>query len=466
MAEAKNQFAGVIENRHNLSLFIFRRDLRLVDNTALISALSQSKKVIAVFIFDPRQIETHSYLSKPALQFMLNSLLELQSEIKKQKGALYFLHGTPEEVIPKLVKKLDIEAIFFNRDYTPFSKNRDEAIGKFCEKNQLKLHIFDDAVLQKPEAVLKNDGKPYTIFTPYRKKARTFHVPTPQLNSHQNYYAGNAIQSEAIKEEWWPQLKNLSLQGGRKEGIRLLNAVNALSNYSENRNYPAKNETSHLSAHIKFGTVSIRECYYHFCATFSPEHTLINELYWHDFFTQIGHYFPHVFSKAFQEKYQRIRWKNNKAHFKRWCEGRTGFPIVDAGMRELNQTGYMHNRVRMIVASFLTKDLLISWRWGEVYFAQQLIDYDPCVNNGNWQWAASTGCDAQPYFRIFNPWLQQEKFDADCLYIKKWLPELADLPPKTIHRLFLLEKSPVSSYPTPMLDHKSAAQRAIQLYKK
>lgn len=469
MAASKNQptEAGAMtreKKKFKLALYVFRRDLRLVDNTALIEACSQSERVLVAFIFDPRQIEEHRYLSRPALQFMLNSLTELDREIQKKGGRLYYFLGAAEEVIPSVMTRLKIDALFLNRDYTPFSQKRDKAISEFCLKHERQCYILDDALLQKPEAVLKADGRPYTIYTPYFRKARTLAVIKPHANPHQNYAIENSLHSEKIEESWWPKLNNLSLKGGRKEGISLLESIEALLNYSENRNYPAKNATSHLSAHIKFGTISIREAYYHICATFSPEHTLINELYWHDFFTQIAYYFPKVFKGAFQEKYQNIKWENNKSHFQRWCEGSTGFPIVDAGMRELNETGYMHNRVRMIVASFLTKDLRINWRWGEAYFARKLIDYDPAVNNGNWQWAASTGCDAQPYFRVFNPWLQQKKFDEEATYIKKWIPELQSCSAKLLHRLYELEKSPILSYPLPMLDHKTAAAKAIALY--
>ena len=279
------------------------------------------------------------------------------------------------------------------------------------------------------------------------------------MNTHRNNYQKKISLSDSrfISQTH----SENALQGGRKEALHLLKNIAHLKNYKEIRNFPALAGTTHLSAHNKFGTVSIREVYQTIVKCFGKTHTLINELYWRDFFTHILYHFPHVLGEAFHKKYNDIRWENNKNFFKKWCLGMTGFPIVDAGMRELNQTGYMHNRVRMIVASFLVKDLHIDWRWGEKYFAQQLIDYDPAVNNGNWQWAASTGCDAQPYFRIFNPWRQQVQYDPDCVYIKKWLPELINISPKIIHELY---KNKMNGYPQPLVDHAIASQFSKKMY--
>jgi deoxyribodipyrimidine photo-lyase len=240
--------------------------------------------------------------------------------------------------------------------------------------------------------------------------------------------------------------------------------LESLSDYEVQRDYPAQDFTSHLSAHNKFGTVSIREVYHRIRKLFGASHTLISELYWRDFFTHIVYHFPHVMGGAFHEKYNGLKWANREDFFKAWCEGRTGFPIVDAGMRELNTTGHMHNRVRMVVSSFLVKDLHIDWRWGERYFAQQLTDYDPAVNNGNWQWAASTGCDAQPYFRIFNPWKQQQRYDLDCEYIKKWIPALRSLPPKDIHDLEKQRERKPGSYPEPIVNHRIASAAAESMF--
>lgn len=455
-----------IIKKSKLSLFIFRRDLRLDDNTALIAALKNSQQVLVCFIFDPLQINRHEYFSNPGFQFLLNSLTELHESIAKRGGNLYLFYEKPEKIISELIKHHPIEAIFINRDYTPFSRSRDDKIAEISAKKAIEFYEFDDAMLQPPESILKGDGEPYVIFTPYYKNAKNLPVRLPKTNPQNNFYNTPITMSlEKIDSQWYPNLQNLRLQGGRNEGLSLLENIENLKNYSENRNYPALDATSHLSAHIKFGTISMREAYYAICAQFEPECTLITELYWHDFFTQIAWHFPHVFEGAFRKHYNKLAWNYQKSDFEKWCSGQTGFPIVDAGMRELNATGYMHNRVRMITASFLVKDLFIDWRWGEQYFAKKLLDYDPAVNNGNWQWAASTGCDAQPYFRIFNPWLQQQRFDPECEYIKKWLPELAELSAKDIHSLAKSSLFRPKNYPATIIDHKHATEKTKAAFK-
>lgn len=444
---------------HKLSLFIFRRDLRLHDNTALIAALKQSEQVIPCFIFDERQTTHNAYFSHPAFRFMLESLKDLESQLKKNQGQLYLLSGTAENVVAHLFKELPIDAVYFNRDYTPFSLARDAAIQKAAETAKRRCYIFGDALLHEPEEITKQDGKPYTIYTPFLRKSRSVPVSKPARYSATHFYTAPIAShdSNAIETRLSAHSKSTSIIGGRTQGKKLLANIAHIKNYDENRNFPALDATSHLSAHHKFGTMSIRESHQIIIETQSQS-SLINELYWRDFFTHIGFHFPVVFEAAFHEKYRALQWENRVDYFDRWCRGETGFPIVDAGMRELNETGYMHNRVRMITASFLIKDLHIDWRWGERYFAQKLVDYDPAVNNGNWQWSASTGCDAQPYFRIFNPWLQQKRFDESCDYIKKWIPELTSIAPKTLHELF---KNPIKipGYSSPMVDH--ATQSAI-----
>ncbi len=452
---------------YQLALHIFRRDLRVADNTALIEALAAAKNVLPCFIFDTRQIENNDYKSDHCIQFMLHSLEDLQQQLQKRKGKLYFYHGIAEEIIKQLIEKHKPQAIYINRDYTPFSRKRDQQIAKICKKHDVDFHCYTDALLHEPEEVQKHDGQPYTVFTPFFNKAFLLPVTAPRKNQHDNYFHGTcSLQDTAL----FPKLikkhhANLLINGGRQEAISLIKHIPDLANYADIRNFPAVNGTTKLSAHNKFGTISIRELYAAITHHFGKHHTLIKELYWRDFFTHIAFHYPHVFGHAFQKKYDALKWNNNENHFRAWCEGRTGFPIVDAGMRELNQTGYMHNRVRMITASFLVKDLHIDWRWGEKYFAQKLIDYDPCVNNGNWQWAASTGCDAQPYFRIFNPWLQQEKFDADALYIKRFIPELARVPVKVIHSLSKDNTERMTNYPKPIVSHAVESRKAIAMYK-
>jgi deoxyribodipyrimidine photo-lyase len=448
-------------------LFIFRRDLRLSDNTGLNFALKNAKKVVPCFIFTPEQIEKNPYLGKRSLQFMIESLEDLGEEIRKKGGSLYFFYGMPENIVEKCIKELNINGVIVNRDYTPYSIARDKNITTVCKTYGIPFYSFDDALLHPPEATLKSDGKPYTVFTPFYNNASQKPVP-PTINSRTYHFENGSIpfaHNEKIFEKILPE-RLTQAKGGRTEALKILKDLKRYKRYSEERDYPAIEGTTHLSAHLKLTTCSPREVYDAIKDSIGRHSPLIRSLHWRDFFASIALYFPYVFGHAFHKKYDQLKWSDDTKSFERWCAGKTGFPIVDAGMRELNQTGYMHNRVRMITASFLVKDMHINWLWGEKYFAQTLIDYDPVINNGNWQWAASTGCDAQPYFRIFNPWLQQTKFDPDCEYIKKWIPEIKQLPPHQIH-LWHLEKNRVgiNHYPAPMLDHSIESKKALEKYK-
>lgn len=449
-----------------LTLYIFRRDLRLFDNTALNEALKLSESVIPCFIFDKRQIEHNHYKSDNCIQFMINSLQELDNELKKKNSKLYLFYGIAEEVVSHLLQQLNIKAVFINRDYTPFSQERDKKIETLCRHANIDFQCYADALLHEPEEVIKPNRQPYSVFTHFFKKASELHVQAPQHKSYDNYYQRSIALEDKLLLPKLLQKNNphIFVKGGRIEALSLLKAIKNLRDYQELRDTPSIYGTTRLSAHNKFGTLSIRELYSAIVKNFGNEHTLIKELYWRDFFTHIAFHYPHVFGNPFYSKYKNIQWSQNEKHFRSWCEGATGFPIVDAGMRELNTTGYMHNRVRMIVASFLTKDLHIDWRLGEKYFAKKLVDYDPAINNGNWQWAASTGCDAQPYFRIFNPWLQQQKFDPDCIYIKRWVPELTNVSSKMIHALGRMENQFITSYPSPMVDHPTASREAKIMY--
>jgi len=445
-------------------LFIFRRDLRLDDNTALMRALEECESVIACFIFDPRQIDKNEYRSDNCVQFMIESLKDLEAQLEKKGDKLYMFYEKAEELVERLVKEEKIDAVYINRDYTPFSKRRDAMIKKAATKGKAAFVMCDDYLLIPPEQGVKSDGGPYTVYTPFFKNAKKFDVSKPTQNRRKNYYTKSIKQED--KKVYRKALKKendkLYVRGGRKNALKILKKISKFKDYEKRREKLAE-QTTGLSAHHKFGTVSIRETYHAVKEALGEKHALIGELYWRDFFTHIAFWFPEVFGQSFRKKYDKIKWENDKKKFKAWCEGKTGFPVVDAGMRQLNTTGYMHNRVRMIVASFLTKDLHIDWRWGEKYFAQKLVDYDPAVNNGNWQWAASTGCDAQPYFRIFNPWTQQEKFDPKGKYIKKWIGELKGCEPKEIHRP---EREPIEGYPTPMVNHKAERERALKEYKR
>ena len=365
------------------------------------------------------------------------------------------------------MKSAEISALFFNRDYTPFARSRDLELKQTCEKRGVSIHQYGDALLWEPEDVHKPDGTPYTVYTPFSKKALS--LPLEQVCSNvegclasQPLPESSSLIPEAVNaERIW---SGSSPAAGRRAGLAILSQIRSYARYSEERDFPALSATTGLAPHHKFGTVSIRETYEAVATHLGKEHTLIRELVWRDFFSHIAFHFPHVFSGAFHREYDKLAWENDEAAFQRWCEGTTGFPIVDAGMRELNATGFMHNRVRMIVASFLTKDLHLDWHWGERYFARQLTDYDPSVNNGNWQWASSTGCDAQPYFRIFNPWLQQSKFDPQADYIKRWIPELKDFSAIRIHALGETEEHLCPRYPRPMLVHALEKVRTERMF--
>jgi deoxyribodipyrimidine photo-lyase len=449
-----------------ISLFLFRRDLRLEDNTGLIFALQSSETVIPAFIFTPEQIEKNPFKSDHCLKFMMECLEDLEHQLKKKGGKLFFFKGKPEEIVRTCRKKLKIEAVVVNRDYTPYSIQRDKKLEGACKAGSIPFYSFDDALLHPPEDTLKKDGKPYTIFTPYFRNASKEKVAPPTQNRWNNYFHGSIPFAKGRASFPRPSVEN-GWVGGRSEALQILKRLKSLGKYGKLRDFPIEEHSSHLSPYLKFTVLSPREVYEALCHQLSPHHELIRSLYWRDFFTSIAFFFPRVFKGAFHKKFDALKWSYDRRAYQRWCEGSTGFPIVDAGMREMNQTGFMHNRVRMVTASFLIKDLHIDWRWGEKYFARNLIDYDPSVNNGNWQWVASSGCDAQPYFRIFNPWSQQKKFDPECAYIKKWVPELRDVPPKAIHTWYE-EKSRADcrSYPAPMTDHTKAAKEAIRAYKR
>lgn len=449
--------------RYSTSLFIFRRDLRIEDNSALNQAILDSDRVLPYFIFDPRQLKKHPYQSQPALQFMMQSLADLQQAFQAIGFELALYDGLPVDTIKQVFQRHFIKAVYVNRDYTPFSRTRDTELAQVCRSLSIDFHLVSDCLLTEPEQAVKDDGSPYKVFTAFYNNARQFPIALPNTLKKPNFIKVGSESS--VNQPIFPQTEILanSPLGGRTQALAILGQLTKQADYQTQRDYPALDATSRLSAHLKFGTCSIREIYYAIVHQLGAEHPLLRQLYWRDFFTHIAFHYPHVFGKAFHSEYDSLTWDNNRDYFQRWSKGQTGFPIVDAGMRELNASGFMHNRVRMVVASFLVKDLHISWRWGERYFAQHLVDYDPAVNNGNWQWAASTGCDAQPYFRIFNPWLQQQKFDPDCQYIYRWIPELNGIPVDTIHKWH--SKHSDAPYPVPMVDHALESQRAKAHYK-
>jgi deoxyribodipyrimidine photo-lyase len=476
-------------NTYSKSLFIFRRDIRLDDNTALISAFEHSSSVIPCFIFTDEQIKKHPYRSTNGFNFLLESLSVLDDEIRSQGGKLYIFHGDPAEIISMLRVNEGIDAVFINKDYTPYSRNRDRNISSVCGELGVGFHSYSDLLLVEPSLFSKADGRPYTVFTPFFKRASIEKIRRPMkfeskkkwgvlrrdlergnLNLDSKSDDGRVATRELdyyrdLAKTFDGGSPNRRSLGGRLEAIKAISRLSSLANYSAERNFPYLDSTSILSPHNKFGTVSIREVYWSAREALEDSSSFLRELFWRDFFTHIAWHFPYVFSGAFHRRYDAIDWVKNEELFESWCSGLTGYPIVDAGIRELLKTGYMHNRVRMIVASFLTKDLHISWREGEAFFARHLTEYDPSVNNGSWQWAASTGCDAQPYFRIFNPWLQQGKFDPKAEYIKRWVPELSACSIKEIHGFESLDIRRPKGYPLPIVDHKSSKLKAIELFK-
>ena len=440
------------------TLFIFRRDLRIEDNIGLIESLQNSEEVIPCFIYDENIIKKLKD-SKFRWNFLNESLVDLDNELKKKGTSLQILEGKPEKIIDNMIKKYNLNAIFLNTDFTNYAQRRDEKIFQICKKNKISFHSTLDFLLHNPNEIKTNEGSPYTIYSFFYKKARQFPIKKIIKNIQKNY-SNEVISDNEIKKS---EIKNNKIIGGRKEALKILKDLDKFRDYDKVRDFPGLNQTTMLSAHNKFGTISVREVHKEIKEVLGSNHTIMGEIYWREFFSHILFHFPYAQKTTFRKKFQKIPWSKSKESFKKWSEGETGFPIVDAGMRQLNQTGFMHNRVRMVVASFLTKDLHMDWKLGEKYFEEKLIDHDPAVNSGNWQWAASTGCDSVPYFRIFNPWRQQERFDLNCDYIKKWIPELEKVEPKIIHKLW--EKFPEDlEYPKPMLIHKIEAEKTKLIF--
>lgn len=411
---------------HKKALYIFRRDLRVDDNMALRAACEESDTVLLAFVFDPRQTEPteNDYFSEHSFAFMVQSLAELEADLIKRGGALYFFSGRSDEVVRDLIKKDCVDAVYLNCDYTPFARARDHAIQKEAAASGIRTNLYDDYALSSIRELTTGGGKPYSVFTPFFKKASQSAPAHPVPHTTQNFFTGK-IKTETVSLNLYADLlqKKLTISAGRGAGLKAIEGLSNLREYAASRDRLAERGTSQLSPHHKFGTVSIRETYHAMKRHRFDTSQFIAELYWRDFYMHIAYHFPQVFTKSFLPWGDRIEWINDEKKFDSWKEGRTGVPLVDAGMRQLNKTGWMHNRARMVVASFLTKNLLIDWRWGEKYFASRLIDYDPASNNGGWQWSASVGADPRP-LRIFNPYTQAQKYDSDACYIKQWVREL------------------------------------------
>ncbi|MDZ4666770.1 MAG: deoxyribodipyrimidine photo-lyase [bacterium] len=436
---------------HSTSIFWFRRDLRLADNAGLYHALRSGQKIIPLFIFDSTILNKLENKKDLRVQFIHQEISKLSQELKALGSGLMVKYGEPKKIIQEILAQVNIQDIFCNKDYEPNAIKRDQAIQEIIALTGGKFHSFKDQSIFEQDEITKDDGKPYTIFTPYSKKWKA--KLQSNIKEGTSYfltaYSSTKYQQNFIKEFRFEPIPSLQEMGFGPSDFNYPKKEvesSVIKNYTQNRNFPAIKGTSQLGMHFRFGTISIRDKARKAAAL---NETFLNELIWRDFYMQILWHFPQVEQHAFKAKYERINWRNNEEEFKKWCEGKTGYPIVDAGMRELNITGFMHNRVRMIVASFLTKHLLVDWRWGEAYFAEKLLDFDLSANNGGWQWAAGCGTDAAPYFRVFNPMLQTEKFDKQFQYIKKWVPEIgSDL------------------YPKPMVDHTFARNRCLETYKK
>ncbi len=427
-----------------VSIFWFRRDLRLTDNAGLYHALKSGAPVVPIFIFDTNILNLLEDKTDKRVAFIYAALEEMQQQLTALGASLEVYYGTPAEVYKTLLKKYTIQNVFTNHDYEPYALEREGLIANLLKQHGAALHTFKDQVLLEKNEVLKDDGKPYTVFTPYSRKWKAvltnFHLkPYPAEKYFTNFYKQAAVAMPRLAQMGFTNIETLFPS-------KLLN-IEIVKRYQLQRNFPSINGTSKLGVHLRFGTISIRQL----AAKSQPlSETYLNELIWRDFYHMILWHFKHVGKgKAFKPDYDTIEWRHDNGEFERWCNGQTGYPIVDAGMRELNETGFMHNRVRMIVASFLTKHLLLDWRLGEAYFAQKLLDFDLAANNGGWQWAAGSGCDAAPYFRVFNPWLQTQKFDSQLTYIKKWVPEFQEF-----------------HYPKPIIEHELARKRCLEVYAK
>jgi deoxyribodipyrimidine photo-lyase len=421
-----------------INIFWFRRDLRLRENTALDQALRSGLPVLPVFIFDSDIID-ELQADDPRISFIYKCLFSINSDLEKAGSNLHIYSGDPVKIWNDLLASFDINSVFINKDYEPYSIERDLRTESLLKEHGVILKRYKDQVIFEENEVMKSDNSPYTVFTPYKNRWMKNLYENPPVNvfgreKNQNYYPSRIR---------FPSLAEL----GFSESIVKVRPYNlsVIKDYDKYRDFPAADRTSYLSPHLRFGTVSIRSIV---DIALQENQVFLGELIWREFFMQILYHFPDVVTQNFRRKYDSIKWINNEDDFKRWCNGETGYPFVDAGMRQLHKTGFMHNRVRMITAGFLCKHLLIDWRWGEAFFAEKLLDYELSSNNGNWQWAAGTGCDAAPYFRIFNPSEQQKKFDPQKEYIRKWVEEINK-----------------PSYPEPMIEHVFARERALMAYK-
>jgi deoxyribodipyrimidine photo-lyase len=424
-----------------LSIFWFRRDLRLTDNHGLYEALRAGQSILPIFIFDTDILDSLKDKKDKRVNFIYRQLQTIQKELLGVKSSLYILHGHPKTCFEKLMQDWNVDSVYTNHDYEPYAVRRDQDIANFLLSQQIPFYTFKDQVIFEKEEITKKDGHPYTVYTPYSKSWKEKYFSQENIRFPSEQFLDHFYKTAPFS---FPSLKSIGFEKIDLEIPYPQLEKEVIVHYEETRNLPFLPGTSRMSVHLRFGTVSIREL-----AAYGSKWnvTWLNELIWREFFMMILYHFPRVVTDSFKTQYDRIPWRNNEPEFQLWCNGETGYPLVDAGMRELNETGFMHNRVRMVVASFLTKHLLIDWRCGEAYFAEKLLDYELASNNGNWQWCAGCGCDAAPYFRIFNPTTQQEKFDPDFIYIKRWIPGFQ------------------TNYISPIVDHAMARQKALEVFK-
>jgi deoxyribodipyrimidine photo-lyase len=446
------------EKMSSVSLFWFRRDLRLKDNAGLYHALKEGAPVVPIFIFDTDILDKLSNKKDTRVHFIHDTITDLKKQLAELGSSIEVRYGKPLQEIDKLTEQYDVKSVFTNRDYEPYAKQRDKEVHELLKEKGIAFHTYKDHVIFEGLEVEKKAGGVYTVFSPYGRmwrsklESRMDTFINDQGEQEEGSYYLKPYPTESFFDRFHsftgesiPTLEEMDFEPSDIPVPSKIVDRGLIKKYDKTRNFPALKGTSRLGIHFRFGTISIRE---KARRAQKLNDTFFNELIWRDFYAMILDNFPHVDGNAFREKYERIEWRNNEEEFEKWCQGKTGYPIVDAGMRELNTTGYMHNRVRMITASFLTKHLLIDWRWGEAYFAEKLLDFDLSSNNGGWQWAAGSGTDAAPYFRVFNPTSQLKKFDEDLKYVKRWVPEYG-----------------TSEYPDPVVDHKFARERCLDTYK-
>lgn len=451
---------------HKLSLFIFRRDYRIHDNIGLIKSLNHSHQVIPIFIFNPKQIKYNKFKSNNATQFMIESLIDLDSQLKNKGSKLYLFYGDIIQIIKKFIKEIYIDAIFFNKDYSPFSLKRDSKIKKLCLSQGIALYMIDDLCLHPMGSIMTNKNDGYKKFNSYYRKAKKYEIMKPISSNIYNFYNKDINFIMSIDpHSFYTKNHYIKLDGGRSFGKSILRNIKYHSQFDTNKD-DLTLHTSLLSPYIRFGCLSIREVY-HYILKVLNNTNLLKQLFWRDFYYNLGYYNLKIFTSNYTDpRFKYIQWDNDTLLFKLWCEGKTGFPLCDAGMRELNYTGFIHHRVRMLTATVLCRILLINWRWGERYFATKLIDHDRALNEGNWLYITGTSSHSQDYYRIMTPRTQNKKYDPDCIYIKKWIPELKYVPSDDIiHWDTRYKKYKFVDYPSPCVNYKKNKNESITRYK-